>query len=135
MRSFKRTFDRRGLSIIALVLVVSFPLFGEARLQLPKDLGRARIVSWHVAQGLPEESITAIRESRDGYMWLANRNGLVRFDGRSFDSFTPGESCDLHDQGVSAVGVGSDEIVATGRDFVAIAREDRFCSFTNIRFE
>src|SRR6478735_4580964 len=124
MRLFKRTFDRRGLSIIGLALVVSSPLFGEARLQLPKDLGRARIVSWHVAQGLPEESITAIRESRDGYMWLANRNGLVRFDGRTFDSFTPGESCDLRDQGVSAVAVSNDEILATGRDFVSLAQED-----------
>ncbi len=135
MKLRKRTVGRSGLSIVGLALAVSLPLFGGPGPQLPKDLERARIVSWRVAQGLPEESITAIRESRDGYIWLSNRNGLVRFDGRSFDSFTPGESCDLRDQGVSAVAVASDEILATGRDFVAIAREDRFCSFTNIRFE
>jgi signal transduction histidine kinase/ligand-binding sensor domain-containing protein len=39
---------------------------------------------WQVQQGLPESSIYAILQSRDGYLWLGTQTGLVRFDGVRF---------------------------------------------------
>jgi ligand-binding sensor domain-containing protein/anti-sigma regulatory factor (Ser/Thr protein kinase) len=44
---------------------------------------------WQTQQGLPESSIYAILQSRDGYLWLGTQTGLVRFDGVAF---TPLES-------------------------------------------
>lgn len=44
---------------------------------------------WQVQQGLPESSIYAILQTRDGYLWLGTQTGLVRFDGVRF---TPLES-------------------------------------------
>lgn len=45
--------------------------------------------AWNQKQGLPQESILAIAQTPDGYLWLGTQAGLVRFDGvrfRLFDS-------------------------------------------------
>lgn len=39
------------------------------------------IRSWQTDQGLPNNTVNAITQTRDGYLWLGTDNGLVRFDG------------------------------------------------------
>jgi PAS domain S-box-containing protein len=49
--------------------------------------------AWGAKDGLPEGSVLAIRQTRDGYLWLGTQFGLVRFDGVRFAAFsesTPG---------------------------------------------
>ncbi len=43
--------------------------------------------SWQTADGLPQDSVTAIVQTRDGYLWLGTQEGAVRFDGVSFTVF------------------------------------------------
>ena len=49
---------------------------------------------WGTEDGLPQSSVIAITQTRDGYLWLGTLNGLVRFDGLRFTVFdesnTPG---------------------------------------------
>ncbi|EEF63194.1 sensor histidine kinase [Pedosphaera parvula] len=49
---------------------------------------------WETENGLPQNSITSIAQTQDGYLWLGTYNGLVRFDGVRFTVFdtsnTPG---------------------------------------------
>jgi len=49
---------------------------------------------WGTEDGLPQSSVIALAQTRDGYLWLGTLNGLVRFDGKSFTRFnvnnTPG---------------------------------------------
>jgi ligand-binding sensor domain-containing protein/rRNA maturation protein Nop10 len=49
---------------------------------------------WRTEQGLPQNSVRAILQTRDGYLWLGTQEGLVRFDGARFLVFdkknTPG---------------------------------------------
>jgi len=45
--------------------------------------------SWDTTTGLPEEAITSTTQTPDGYLWLADANGLVRYDGSSFQSYQP----------------------------------------------
>src|SRR5688572_7573533 len=40
-----------------------------------------------VADGLPSAGIAKGLQSRDGYLWLATFDGLVRFDGHRFEVF------------------------------------------------
>jgi len=42
---------------------------------------------WQTEDGLPEHSVTAIVQTRDGYLWFGTYNGLVRFDGVRFKIF------------------------------------------------
>ncbi len=39
---------------------------------------------WTTQDGLPVNSINALLQSRDGYIWAATFDGLVRFDGVRF---------------------------------------------------
>ncbi|MCX8108916.1 MAG: hypothetical protein N3G20_08935, partial [Verrucomicrobiae bacterium] len=46
-----------------------------------------QIESWDTDRGLPQNSVTTIVQTRDGYLWFGTLNGLVRFDGLQFDIF------------------------------------------------
>jgi ligand-binding sensor domain-containing protein len=39
---------------------------------------------WQVQQGLPQASVYAIVQTRDGFLWLGTETGLVKFDGVRF---------------------------------------------------
>jgi signal transduction histidine kinase len=43
--------------------------------------------SWQKEQGLPVESVSALAQTADGYLWLAGENRLTRFDGLRFRPF------------------------------------------------
>src|SRR4051794_26200923 len=46
---------------------------------------------WGTKAGLPEETIYSVTQTNDGYLWLATANGLVRYDGSSFQIRQPRE--------------------------------------------
>ena len=45
---------------------------------------------WTGDQGLPQNSVISILQSRDGYLWLGIEQGLVRFDGVRFTVYDMG---------------------------------------------
>ncbi|SPF31797.1 putative Histidine kinase [Candidatus Sulfopaludibacter sp. SbA4] len=47
---------------------------------------------WHTVDGLPQDSVRAIAQTRDGYLWLGTQAGLARFDGEHFTVFDPTNS-------------------------------------------
>jgi ligand-binding sensor domain-containing protein/signal transduction histidine kinase len=52
-----------------------------------------RIDAWTTENGLPQNSVTSLLQTQDGYLWLGTFSGLVRFDGVRFtlaDEGTPG---------------------------------------------
>ena len=86
--------------------------------------------SWTTEDGLPQNSINDIAQTRDGYLWLATYGGLVRFDGSRFVVF---------DRSVD--GIGSQRIrhvledrsgtlwAATEEGFLIRYRGGRFATF------
>jgi ligand-binding sensor domain-containing protein len=46
-----------------------------------------RFESWTADDGLPQNSVRSITQTRDGYLWLTTFDGLVRFDGVRFAVF------------------------------------------------
>ena len=42
---------------------------------------------WKTDEGLPQNSATALCQTRDGYLWIGTEEGLVRFDGVRFATF------------------------------------------------
>ena len=42
---------------------------------------------WRMADGLPQNGVLAVLQSRDGYLWFGTTSGLVRFDGVRFTVF------------------------------------------------
>jgi signal transduction histidine kinase/ligand-binding sensor domain-containing protein len=43
--------------------------------------------SWLMENGLPQNTVHALAQTRDGFLWLGTEAGLVRFDGYSFAVF------------------------------------------------
>lgn len=42
---------------------------------------------WDIDKGLPQNSVTTILQTRDGYLWIGTQQGLVRYDGVRFVTF------------------------------------------------
>jgi signal transduction histidine kinase/ligand-binding sensor domain-containing protein/DNA-binding response OmpR family regulator len=49
--------------------------------------GSYQLTSWTTDNGLPQNTVNKIVQTRDGYIWLATNDGLVRFDGVNFTVF------------------------------------------------
>jgi diguanylate cyclase (GGDEF)-like protein len=56
-----------------------------------------------VDQGLPQNTVNVVRQTRDGYIWLGTKAGLARFDGVRFTVFTPSNTEALPDGYVNAL--------------------------------
>jgi hypothetical protein len=75
------------------VAIFSFARFvAVAQLDRTPGLGSpesARFVcrTWRSADGLPQESVWAVAQTRDGYLWIGTGGGLARFDGFHFQVF------------------------------------------------
>ncbi|AKD03124.1 two-component regulator propeller domain-containing protein [Pontibacter korlensis] len=54
------------------------------------------IRSWTLEQGLPQSQVMAIEQDHRGYLWLATRAGLSRFDGVSFKTYTKENGLSSH---------------------------------------
>ena len=77
----------RNFSCLSL-LVFALSFFSSAH-ALDPDKAITQYVHdvWQTEQGLPQNSVHAIVQTRDGYLWLATEEGLVRFDGVRFVVF------------------------------------------------
>ncbi len=51
--------------------------------------------AWTTDNGLPQNSVSSILQTRDGYLWLTTNDGLVRYDGVRFTIFNAGNRKDL----------------------------------------
>ncbi|HEY0332561.1 MAG TPA: two-component regulator propeller domain-containing protein [Stenotrophomonas sp.] len=57
-------------------------------LDAQRHISQFHHTAWTVKEGAPGQ-ITALAQTRDGYLWLATQIGLFRFDGVAFERFDP----------------------------------------------
>lgn len=58
---------------------------------------------WTTEQGLAQNTVTTILQTRDGYLWLGTLGGLVRFDGVKFTIFPAGSTEGLRSNRIRAL--------------------------------
>ena len=58
---------------------------------------------WSERDGLPQGSVQAIIQARDGYLWVGTRDGLARFDGVKFTVFQAENSPGLESNDIRAL--------------------------------
>jgi signal transduction histidine kinase/ligand-binding sensor domain-containing protein len=85
------------------LLVVGFAaLAGAAALAAEAPSAwRARL--WQVEDGLPDNRVVGLAQTDDGYLWVATREGLVRFNGARFEPFSPGSARGVTGGGIRAM--------------------------------
>ncbi|WP_105255442.1 ligand-binding sensor domain-containing diguanylate cyclase [Pseudoalteromonas sp. T1lg75] len=63
--------------------------------------------TWDTRDGLPHNSINALAQTTDGYIWAGTWEGVARFNGRKFTLFTRGEETGLPDSGIRSLSLDS----------------------------
>jgi PAS domain S-box-containing protein len=86
---------------------------------------------WQTEQGLPQNSIQAITQTRDGYLWFGTQEGLVRFDGVAFTVFDKRNTPQIKQNHVHSLYEARDGSLWVGTTGGLIQlRNGRFTSFT-----
>jgi ligand-binding sensor domain-containing protein/serine phosphatase RsbU (regulator of sigma subunit) len=89
--SFAFVFKRRvvfiALFFFFLGWIFSTPFGFAQALEPNKALTQYLIQKWSTENGLPSNTLNKIVQTKDGYIWMAGYNGLIRFDGTYFTVF------------------------------------------------
>jgi diguanylate cyclase (GGDEF)-like protein len=93
----------RGLARPATTFLLLFLAAGpaaHARAQgappAAKGASGFAMAEWSTENGLPSNAVRDIRQTPDGFLWLATYEGLVRFDGIGFRAFGEADIPGLH---------------------------------------
>ncbi len=84
---------------------------------------------WQTEDGLPQNSVTAIVQTRDGYLWLGTYSGLARFDGVRFVPFNNGTRPKLNRTRITSLFEDSQGTLWIGNETGEVTR------FRNRQFE
>jgi signal transduction histidine kinase/ligand-binding sensor domain-containing protein len=79
------TFHRLAVAVALFAIVPQRHLLA---LNSRKELSQYTRTVWTQAQGLPQDTIRAITQTGDGFLWLGTDEGLVKFDGYDFTTYT-----------------------------------------------
>lgn len=91
-------------------------------------MGQYRIDQWTADNGLPQNSVYSIIQTRDGYLWFATLDGLVRFDGVKFTVFNKSNSSGIINNRFTSL------FEASIDDLWAGTEESGFVRYRNGRF-
>lgn len=72
--------------------------------------------TWNDEDGLPENSVHAIAQTTDGYLWFGTEEGLTRFDGVRFVTYTIHNAPGLHSNFIQTLAAGEGGTLWVGTD-------------------
>jgi ligand-binding sensor domain-containing protein/signal transduction histidine kinase/CheY-like chemotaxis protein/HPt (histidine-containing phosphotransfer) domain-containing protein len=87
---------RIGRIVGAAALVACLCGRSVSALDPSRELSRYGHDIWRIEQGLPQDTIEALAQTTDGYLWIGTQRGLARFDGVRFRVYTPSNTPALH---------------------------------------
>ena len=74
-------------SKLVLILIVLYIADAVVALNPNKNLNEFGNQVWLTENGLPQNTVQAILQTRDGYLWFGTQEGLARFNGTNFVIF------------------------------------------------
>ena len=92
---------RRILVLVVVLLLPAARAASGATSGIQQYIAR----SWQANDGLPHNYVLAVMQARDGYLWVATRSGLARFDGVRF---TPADLGPIKGAGIGCLYEGRD---------------------------
>src|SRR5580693_2319757 len=75
------------LSCALLLIFVAGPVATSGRPHPHNAIQGYGHQTWQAPEGLPQDSVQTILQTRDGFLWVGTERGLARFDGLHFDVF------------------------------------------------
>lgn len=106
------------LAAVVLGLARSYRVHGGAT-----DLtGEFAIETWTTDNGMPHNTVTAVLQTHQGYIWAGTYNGIAQFDGERFKVFDAANTKGLSDSRITALYEDAEGVVWIGHDTGAITR-------------
>jgi len=126
-----------ALKIVTRQVLLPLWVLGIARFGLALDPAKAvtqyRVDVWHLRDGMPQESVRALTQTTDGYLWVGTQAGLARFDGDQFRVFA-GENSPVFQQHDHILALRADPEggvwIATGGGGLLYGKNGSFRAFT-----
>ena len=119
---------------VLCLLVLEWGAFGSPALALNPEKAITQYLQdvWTTENGLPHDSVYAIAQTQDGYMWFGTGEGLVRFDGVAFTAFDKRNTPAIKDNDVEVLRVGRDGSLWIGFTTGGLVRykDGTFTSYT-----
>ena len=81
--------------------------------------------NFDVDDGLPQNTVHAIAQTRDGYLWVATWEGVARFNGRTFTVFDPSNVAALSAGGVRSLLASGDGRLWFGQSENGVVRKQQ----------
>jgi len=79
---------------------------------------------WQVDEGLPDNLVQALAQTRDGYLWVGTRDGLARFDGVAFTRYDARNTPTLRNSSITALCTDRHGALWIGTDGGGLLRVD-----------
>jgi ligand-binding sensor domain-containing protein len=91
-----------------------------------------QVQSWTTENGLPQNVVSSIIQTRDGYIWLATNDGLVRFDGLRFTVFDRSNSPGIRNNRFMVLYEAADGAIWAGTENGGVTRyyQSAFTTYT-----
>jgi signal transduction histidine kinase/ligand-binding sensor domain-containing protein len=120
--------SRRALALTCCVLLAALARQAAAA----ESPASYHFAAWTVGEGLPQNSVNSILQTRDGYLWLTTSDGLVRYDGVRFVVFNRSNSAGIVSNRFRALYEDGDGALWAGTDDggVTVLRDGRFTTYT-----
>lgn len=80
------------LTLLALPAAAGAAVLEQRLGGLASGLSQYKVDLWQTEQGLPLNTVQALLQTRDGYLWVGTAGGLARFDGMRFTTFSAAEA-------------------------------------------
>jgi signal transduction histidine kinase/ligand-binding sensor domain-containing protein/ActR/RegA family two-component response regulator len=108
-------------------LVLTATVRPAAALDPRIGLTQFHTLTWQIENGLPQNSVQAVLQSRSGYLWLGTQAGLARFDGVRFVVFDRSNTPAFQRENVRALAEDRDGAIWIGTDSGVLRyRNERF---------
>ena len=109
---------RRAVCRFAFALLAAILLCAQVALALDpeKAITQYMQTSWTSESGLPQNSVQAMTQTTDGYLWFGTQEGLARFDGAHFIIYTRHNAPGLASSFIQSLAAGRDGSLWIGTD-------------------
>jgi ligand-binding sensor domain-containing protein/class 3 adenylate cyclase len=87
MHGIMGTMILRAVLVVVTLSTAHQILTAQQKLDPSKRLSQYITQLWTNEQGLPQNTVMALAQTPDGYLWAGTFEGLVRYNGRSFTTF------------------------------------------------
>lgn len=115
------------VQVLAVACLAAGPVLALDPSKPPAQYSQAL---WRMSEGLPDNFVQSLLQTRDGYLWLGTTEGLVRFDGMQFTVFDTRNTPALHNNSVIALCEDRNGAlwVGTSGGGIAVYRNGRFAA-------